>query len=115
MRNRDVLPVSGITCTNCAAKIERDIMKREEVASCQIDFATSRMVIEWIDVSERKAMLESIEQTMNRIEPGAKFIKTEEDQTEQRDTILWRFLAAAFIFSIALWMDSSQDILWRMG
>ena len=115
MRNRDVLPVSGITCTNCAAKIERDVTKREEVASCQIDFATSRMVIEWIDVSERKAMLESIEQTMKRIEPGAKFIKTEEDQTEQRDTVLWRFLAAALIFSIALWMDSIPGYIVAYG
>jgi Cd2+/Zn2+-exporting ATPase len=73
------------------------------------------MVIEWIDVSERKAMLESIEQTMKRIEPGAKFIKTEEDQTEQRDTVLWRFLAAALIFSIALWMDSIPGYIVAYG
>lgn len=111
MRNRDVLPVSGITCTNCAAKIERDVSKREEVASCQIDFATSRMVIEWVDPSNRDKTLQSIEQTMGRIEPGAKFVKQNDDQTEGRDWTLWRFLMAAFIFSIAIWTDSTLGFI----
>lgn len=115
MNKRDVLPVSGITCTNCAAKIERDISRREEVASCQIDFATSRMVIEWIDSSERDAMLQSIEQTMGKIEPGAKFIKVDDEQTKKIDVTLWRFLAAAFIFSISLWTDSMPGYLVAYG
>ncbi|WP_214742765.1 heavy metal translocating P-type ATPase [Exiguobacterium sp. s48] len=115
MKNREVLPVSGITCTNCAAKIERDVAKREEVASCQIDFATSRMVIEWIDASERDRMLKSIEQTMMRIEPGAKFVKQEDDQTEGRDWTLWRFIAAAIIFSIAAWTDSIPGFIVAYG
>ncbi|WDH76394.1 heavy metal translocating P-type ATPase [Exiguobacterium marinum] len=115
MGKRDVLPVSGITCTNCAAKIERDVTKHEEVASCQIDFATSRMVIEWMDPSERDVMLQSIEQTMERIEPGAKFVRAEDDQTEKRDVTLWRFLAAAFIFSLALWTDSIPGYIVAYG
>ncbi|WP_026826836.1 MULTISPECIES: heavy metal translocating P-type ATPase [Exiguobacterium] len=115
MGKRDVLPVSGITCTNCAAKIERDVTKHEEVASCQIDFATSRMVIEWIDPSERDVMLQSIEQTMERIEPGAKFVRAEDDQTEKRDVTLWRFLAATFIFSLALWTDSIPGYIVAYG
>lgn len=115
MNKRDVLPVSGITCTNCAAKIERDISRREEVASCQIDFATSRMIIEWIDSSERDAMLQSIEQTMGKIEPGAKFIKVDDEQTKKIDVTLWRFLAAAFIFSISLWTDSMPGYLVAYG
>ncbi|WP_214885872.1 MULTISPECIES: heavy metal translocating P-type ATPase [unclassified Exiguobacterium] len=115
MGKRDVLPVSGITCTNCAAKIERDVTKHEEVASCQIDFATSRMVIEWIDPSERDVILQSIEQTMERIEPGAKFVRAEDDQTEKRDVTLWRFLAATFIFSLALWTDSIPGYIVAYG
>ncbi|WP_214701051.1 MULTISPECIES: heavy metal translocating P-type ATPase [unclassified Exiguobacterium] len=115
MGKRDVLPVSGITCTNCAAKIERDVTKHEEVASCQIDFATSRMVIEWMDPSERDVMLQSIEQTMERIEPGAKFVRAEDDQTEKRDVTLWRFLAATFIFSLALWTDSIPGYIVAYG
>lgn len=105
MSKRDVLPVEGITCMNCAAKIEKDISERDEVASCQIDFATSRMVIEWIDSTERENMLQSIEKTMGRIEPGAKFIK-ENDTVEAPDYLLWRFGAAAIIFLLAILNDS---------
>ena len=56
------------------------------------------MVIEWVDPSNRDKTLQSIEQTMERIEPGAKFVKQDDDQTEGRDWTLWRFLMAAFIF-----------------
>ncbi|WP_214829198.1 heavy metal translocating P-type ATPase [Exiguobacterium algae] len=105
MSKRDVLPVEGITCTNCAAKIERDVAQRAEVASCQIDFATSRMVIEWIDPTDRDQMLQSIEETMGRIEPGAKFMK-EENEEQTRDYTLWRFGVAAVLFIVAILTDS---------
>lgn len=105
MPKRDVLPVEGITCTNCAAKIERDVAGREEVATCQIDFATSRMVIEWVDPSDRERMLQSIEETMKRIEPGAKFLKDDTEE-EAPDYLLWRFGGSLLLFILALWMDS---------
>lgn len=105
MRSRDVLPVEGITCTNCAAKIEKRVSERDEIASCQIDFATSRMMIEWIDPSERETTLRSIEQTMERIEPGAHFVKTE--QVEQASHhLLWRFGAAFSLLLFGLLVES---------
>ncbi|EPE61934.1 cadmium-translocating P-type ATPase [Exiguobacterium sp. S17] len=105
MESRDVLPVEGITCTNCAAKIEKSVSEQTGVASCQIDFATSRMIIEWIDPSERETTLRSIEETMGRIEPGAHFVKT--DQTEQApNRLLWRFGIALSLLVLALLTES---------
>ncbi|TCI53352.1 cadmium-translocating P-type ATPase [Exiguobacterium sp. SH1S21] len=105
MESRDVLPVEGITCTNCAAKIEKSVSEQTGVASCQIDFATSRMIIEWIDPSERETALRSIEETMGRIEPGAHFVKT--DQIEQASNhLLWRFGIALSLLVIALLTES---------
>ncbi|WP_070328850.1 heavy metal translocating P-type ATPase [Exiguobacterium aurantiacum] len=105
MESRDVLPVEGITCTNCAAKIEKSVSEQTGVASCQIDFATSRMIIEWIDPSERETALRSIEETMGRIEPGAHFVKT--DQIEQASNhLLWRFGIALSLLVLALLTES---------
>ncbi|TCI44481.1 cadmium-translocating P-type ATPase [Exiguobacterium sp. SH3S2] len=105
MESRDVLPVEGITCTNCAAKIEKSVSEQTGVASCQIDFATSRMIIEWIDPSERETGLRSIEETMGRIEPGAHFVKT--DQIEQASNhLLWRFGIALSLLVLALLTES---------
>ncbi|WP_215143556.1 heavy metal translocating P-type ATPase [Exiguobacterium qingdaonense] len=115
MTARETIPVSGITCANCAAKIEREVTMREEVSSCRVDFTTSRMIIEWESSSNRETMLESIEQTMRRVEPGAKFDKRDGDQTEGRDVTLWRFLAAALMFSIALWTDSIAGFVVAYG
>lgn len=105
MESRDVLPVEGITCTNCAAKIEKSVSEQTDVASCQIDFATSRMIIEWIDPSDRETTLRSIEETMGRIEPGAHFVKT--DQVEQAPNhLLWRFGIALSLLVLGLLTES---------
>lgn len=105
MEKRDVLPVEGITCTNCAAKIERRVTEQDGVTSCRIDFATSQMVIEWVGPSDREAMLRSIEATMERIEPGAHFVRKDDADTKA-DRLLWRFGIALVLLGLGLFTDS---------
>lgn len=105
MMQRDVLPVKGITCTNCAAKIEKRVSEEEGVAACQIDFATSRMMIDWNESTDRTATLRSIEATMGRIEPGAHFVK-EETEMPMSHRLLWRFGIAFIFLLVGLYTDS---------
>ncbi|UTT42422.1 heavy metal translocating P-type ATPase [Exiguobacterium aurantiacum] len=102
---RDVLPVEGITCTNCAAKIEKSVTGEDSVATCQIDFATSRMIIEWNDSKDHAEALRSIEATMGRIEPGAHFVK-DETEVPMSSRLLWRFGVAFVLLLAGLYTDS---------
>lgn len=108
MDTREVISIEGITCTNCAAKIERSVSGNPQVASCQIDFATSRMIIDWADASEREQTLHSIEETMNRIEPGAHFVRsdTEESAEKASHTLLWRFGIAFCLLVLGFFTES---------
>lgn len=102
---REILPIEGVTCTNCAAKIEKSVGEEADVATCQIDFATSRMIIDWTDSANRNDTLRKIEATMGRIEPGAHFVK---DETEgpMSSRLLWRFGVAFMLLLIGLYTDS---------
>ncbi|KDN58072.1 MULTISPECIES: heavy metal translocating P-type ATPase [Exiguobacterium] len=105
MANRDILPIEGVTCTNCAAKIERRVEGRSSVASCQIDFAASRMMIEWNEPNDHDAELQSIEQEMAQIEPGAHFAR-KEATGDHVNHLLWRFGTALALFGVGIWSDS---------
>jgi len=102
---RDVLPVEGITCTNCAAKIEKSVTGEDGVAACQVDFATSRMIIEWDDSKDHTKTLRAIEATMGRIEPGAHFVK-DEAEVPMSGRLLWRFGVAFALLLVGLYTDS---------
>lgn len=102
---RDVLPVEGITCTNCAAKIEKSVTGEDSVAACQIDFATSRMIIEWNDSKDHTETLRAIEASMARIEPGAHFVKDDEE-VPMSSRLLWRFGIAFAFLLVGLYTDS---------
>ncbi|MCT4783212.1 MULTISPECIES: heavy metal translocating P-type ATPase [Exiguobacterium] len=105
MTSRDILPIEGVTCTNCAAKIERRVEDRASVASCQIDFATSRMIIEWNETNDHEAELQSIERVMEQIEPGAHFAQ-KKGADQHVDRLLWRFGTALVIFGLGVFTDS---------
>lgn len=111
---KETIPVQGITCTNCAAKIERTVSGRAEIESCQIDFATGRMVLKWNDVSQREHALDEIAATVARIEPGAKLVmgeKAHHEHTHEHthdaatQVTLIRFLVGASLLAVAWTTD----------
>jgi Cu+-exporting ATPase len=42
------LPVTGMTCTNCALNIERGLKKLVGVQNVNVDFATERVSFEYV-------------------------------------------------------------------
>ena len=44
LQKKSVLPVTGMSCTNCAANIERTIRKLQGVGSADIDFSAEKLV-----------------------------------------------------------------------
>ncbi len=60
--------IKGLDCANCAAELEREIQKIEEIQSATISFMTERMVIEFND-SKEEEIVEKIRKVVKREEP----------------------------------------------
>jgi len=44
---KEILPVQGMTCANCAATIERTVKKLSGIRSASVNFATEELTVEY--------------------------------------------------------------------
>ena len=57
-----------VDCANCANKMEAAAMKTEGVASCTVNFMTQKMIVEFADGADRKAVMENVRSNCKRVE-----------------------------------------------
>ena len=59
-----ILPITGMTCANCAATIERTLNKVRGVAEATVNYASGRAAVEFdpdsVTISELAAAIERI-------------------------------------------------------
>lgn len=60
--------IKGLDCANCAAELERAIQKIDEVESCNINFLTEKMEIEY-DENNKEEILEKVKKVIKKEEP----------------------------------------------
>ena len=61
------LPITGMTCANCAATVERALCRTEGVAGASVSYATERAIVE---LSEEGATLEDLSIAVERVGYG---------------------------------------------
>ena len=61
------LPITGMTCVNCAATVERALCRTEGVAGASVNYATERAVVE---LSEEGATFEDLSVAVERVGYG---------------------------------------------
>ena len=61
------LPITGMTCANCAATVERALCRTEGVAGASVSYATERAIVE---LSEGGATLEDLSIAVERVGYG---------------------------------------------
>ena len=71
---KKVLKFTDIDCANCAAKIERNINKLEEVNSASVGFLAKKIVVEFNDDIDFEALLKKIEKEVKKVEPDCDLI-----------------------------------------
>ncbi len=91
--------LKNMDCANCAAKIESNLAKLEEVKFVNINFASSIMLIDTDN-------LEKVKSTITRIEPGVevnekKHLVTTEEIKENRITII-KAISAVILLMVGL-------------
>ena len=61
------LPITGMTCVNCAATVERALFRTEGVAGASVNYATERAIVE---LSEEGATFEDLSVAVERVGYG---------------------------------------------
>ena len=62
--------ITGIDCPNCAAKLERKILKIDGVSLAALNFMTSKLLVEGDD-DKKDAIMAEIARLVTKTEPDA--------------------------------------------
>ena len=59
-----------VDCANCAAKMEQAAQKTPGVQSATVNFMTLKMIVEFIEGHDPKAVMEQVRKNCKRVEDG---------------------------------------------
>ena len=71
---KKVFKLEGLNCAHCASKIEEKVAKLEGVKSVMVNFMTTKMTLESIDVSIEE-IIENVKKLINEVEPDVNMVK----------------------------------------
>ena len=57
-----------VDCANCANKMEEAARKTEGVQSCTVNFMTPKMIVEFTEGSDPKAVMEQVRKNCKKVE-----------------------------------------------
>lgn len=104
--------LTGLSCANCAARIETEIKKLKEVNTASVDFVSQKLFIE--SDSNIDDFYKKIKSTIDRIEPDVSIIlksnkakntliNTESDDDDHNHKRQWiKLIAGGVIFAVGL-------------
>lgn len=104
---KKILALEGLNCSNCAAKIEKEVSKIPGVKSAFVDFVSKKLAIEALNEDELGAIGKEASNIACRIESGIRAL--EEEKMEEHDEAegigarqIIRFAVGAVLFLVAL-------------
>lgn len=105
--------LNNLNCTNCAAKIEKQVSKTNGINNVSFNFATKKLVLD----SENNNVKEQIQMLCNSIEDGVVVCddSTKNTQTQKHisnKTVMLIISASLAIAAFVLHLCSVQDFLW---
>ncbi|MCL5073019.1 MAG: cadmium-translocating P-type ATPase [Actinobacteria bacterium] len=119
---KKTLILNGLDCSNCAAKIEKEVGNIAGVKSAAVDFVSKKLILEFNSRHDEKRIVEEASKIAKRIESGIKV--TEEDKSskeEEEDGINKKEIArlgigallfgVGVVFSFPFWVELSIFLL----
>lgn len=82
---RKTLILNGLDCSNCAAKIEKEVGNIAGVKSTTVDFVSKKLIIEFSNKHEEKRIVEEASKIAKRIESGIEVKEESKNSTEEED------------------------------
>ena len=80
-KQRETLAITGMTCANCAAAIQRTLKKKVPgVVDARVNYATEKAIVEYLPEQVNRAILT---QAIERIGYGVVEVRMSEDRKEK--------------------------------
>lgn len=108
---KKILLINGLSCTNCALKIEKAINKIEGVKSASVDFVSGKLTIETTHKHDLHKIVELASKIAKNIESDIKIVESENRNKEiyKFERIpklnIVRFVVGVTLFFIALFIQ----------
>ena len=95
--------LKGISCVNCAGKIEASIRELDGVNDVSLNFPLSRLSIEIADNKALTQIEKQIQEIMDRIEAGSKLIKEDDSVNNDDNYGMSKMTLLVYIFAAILY------------
>ncbi len=108
--------LNGLTCANCAQKIERFANDHASVESASLDFINTTLSIEMKDGADGEAALREITKYINDLEPDVLVTRGEEESEEEEEEgfskiFLLRIAVSLLALAAFLFIDSPYKMV----
>lgn len=104
----------GLTCANCALKIENEIKKLDDIEDVRVDVVHERIVIQGEQLDE-KILQREIQGITDRIEPGVKILFNEQAEVQEHKKDLIRIIIAISLFIIGYFLESGSTLIYLVA
>lgn len=111
------LILKGLTCSNCAVKIENEINSSNFVKNAKFNFATQLLTLEKVSNLSSSEVIDHVKDIVHKHEPHVKVIlednlenKTGKKQIDFNYPLLIRFMISFSLFIITLLIDLSHPL-----
>lgn len=104
----------GLSCANCASKIENEIKKLDDIEDVLVDIVHERVVIQGEQLDE-KILQREIQGIIDRIEPGIKVLYNEKAEIEDHKKDFIRIIIAILLFIIGYFMESGSTLIYLVA
>lgn len=119
---KKTLMLNGLDCSNCAAKIEKEVGNIAGVKSANVDFVSKRLIIEFNSKHDEKRIVDEVSKIARRIESGIKVAeedknskKGDEDGINRLEIVKLAigalFFGVGVIFSFPFWAELSLFLI----
>ncbi len=77
--------LKGLSCANCAGKIERESGNIAGVKSAVVDFVSTKLIMEIDSPSKSNEIIKKVNEIVNRIEPDVKVVEITNNKKESKN------------------------------
>ena len=108
--------LKGISCVNCAGKIEASIRKLDGVNNANLNYPLSKLSIEIADNEALTQIEKQIQEVLDRLEAGSKLVQKDDDRVNGDDNhgiskmTLWIYILAATAYFVGFFLAKNPTV-----
>ena len=108
---RKELNVIGLDCGHCALTLEKYLEKVEGVKSCNVNFSTSKIIIE-TENDDFRSVFKHIVKTAKQVNPDVKITENKENGSNFKLYDIILYVIGLIMGVVVLFVDMTNALYW---